>query len=141
MSSNVLILTAKFNELITKSLESSAAHTLKEAGCNVKSLWVPGAFELPVAALKAAKSGKFEAIICLGCVIKGETAHFDHVAGQAASGIMKASLDHQIPIIFGVLTTDTVEQAMNRAGLKLGNKGSESAHTALAMIKLMKELN
>lgn len=141
MSSRVLIITAKFNEMITRSLELGARETLQDAGCTVKSLWVPGAFELPVAAQKAAKSGKFDAIICLGCVIKGETAHFDHVAGQAAAGIMKAALDNQIPVVFGVLTTDTVEQALNRAGLKLGNKGIESAHTALSMIKVMKELN
>lgn len=141
MTSRVLILTAKFNDTVTRSLELGARQTLEEAQAKVKSLWVPGAFELPVAAQKAAKTGNWDAIVCLGCVIRGETPHFDLVSSQVASGIMKVSLDSGIPVIFGVLATDTVDQAMNRAGLKLGNKGVESAHAALAMVKVLKELN
>ncbi|MEI8027127.1 MAG: 6,7-dimethyl-8-ribityllumazine synthase [Pseudomonadota bacterium] len=141
MTSRVLILTAKFNDTVTRSLELGARQTLEEAQAKVKSLWVPGAFELPVAAQKAAKTGNWDAIVCLGCVIRGETPHFDLVSSQVASGIMKVSLDSGIPVIFGVLATDTVDQAMNRSGLKLGNKGVESAHAALAMVKVLRELN
>ncbi len=141
MTSRVLILTAKFNDTVTRSLELGALQTLEEAQAKVKSLWVPGAFELPVAAQKAAKTGNWDAIVCLGCVIRGETPHFDLVSSQVASGIMKVSLDSGIPVIFGVLATDTVDQAMNRSGLKLGNKGVESAHAALAMVKVLRELN
>ncbi len=141
MTSRVLILTAKFNDTVTRSLELGARQTLEEAQAKVKSLWVPGAFELPVAAQKAAKTGNWDAIVCLGCVIRGETPHFDLVSSQVASGIMKVSLDTGIPVIFGVLATDTVDQAMNRSGLKLGNKGVDSAHAALAMVNVLRELN
>jgi 6,7-dimethyl-8-ribityllumazine synthase len=141
MTARVLILTAKFNDSVTRSLELGARQTLEEAGAKVKSLWVPGAFELPVAAQKAAKTGNWDAIVCLGCVIRGETPHFDLVSSQVASGIMKVSLDSGVPVIFGVLATDTVDQALNRSGLKLGNKGVESAQAALAMIKVLRELN
>ena len=141
MTTRVLVLTAKFNDTVTRSLELGACQTLEEAGAKVKSLWVPGAFELPVAAQKAAKTGNWDAIVCLGCVIRGETPHFDLVSSQVASGIMKVSLDSGIPVIFGVLATDTVDQALNRSGLKLGNKGVESAQAALTMIKVLRELN
>lgn len=139
----ILIIASKFNEYITKSLHSGAVETLKEDGFrdgDVDTVWVPGCFEMPVAAMKAAKSGSWSAVICLGAVIRGETPHFDYVAGQAAAGIMKAATDSGVPVIFGVLTTDTVEQALNRAGIKYGNKGSEAATTATAMIKCMSRI-
>jgi 6,7-dimethyl-8-ribityllumazine synthase len=136
----ILVIASKFNDYITRSLHTGAVETLKEDGFrdgDVDTVWVPGCFELPVVAAKAAKSGSWSAIICLGAVIRGETPHFDYVAGQAAAGIMKASTDSGVPVIFGVLTTDTVEQALNRAGIKYGNKGSEAAKTAVEMIKCM----
>jgi 6,7-dimethyl-8-ribityllumazine synthase len=141
MAARVLLVTSRFNETITRALELSARETLDQFGVTSKSLWVPGAFELPVVALKGAKSAKWDAIICLGCVIRGETPHFDLVANQVASAIMKVSLDTGVPVIFGVLATDTVEQALNRSGLKLGNKGAESAMAALSIIKTLGELN
>jgi 6,7-dimethyl-8-ribityllumazine synthase len=141
MAARVLIITSRFNETITRSLELSARETLDQFGVATKSLWVPGAFEIPVVAHKAAKSGKWDAVVCLGCIIKGETPHFELVANQVASAIMKVSLDSGVPVIFGVLATDTIEQALNRSGLKLGNKGAESAHAALSIIKTLGELN
>ncbi len=138
---HILIVAARFNELITSALVSGAQETLRDAGLSeVDTVWVPGAFEIPVVALRAARSKKYDAVICIGCVVRGETAHFDFVAGQAAAGIMKVSLDTGVPVIFGVLTTDTVEQAMNRAGLKLGNKGREAAQAALDMVATLKKL-
>lgn len=139
----VLIVAARFNELITTALVSGAGEVLAANGIGAQSVataWVPGAFEIPVVAARAARSRKYAAIICLGCVIRGETSHYDFVAGQAAAGIMKVSIDEGVPVIFGVLTTDTVEQAMNRAGLKLGNKGREAAQAALDMIETLKKL-
>lgn len=136
----ILVIASKFNDYITRSLHTGALETLKDDGFRegqVESIWVPGCFELPVVAAKAAKSGRWSAIICLGAVIRGETPHFDYVAGQAAAGIMKTSIDSTVPVIFGVLTTDTVEQALNRAGIKYGNKGAEAAKTAVEMIKCM----
>lgn len=138
-----LIVSAKFNQLITRSLTEGAVDQLVASGIsleNIETVWVPGSFELPIVAREAAMTKKYAAIICIGAVIKGETAHFDHVAGQAAAGIMRAGLDSGVPVIFGVLTTDTVEQALNRAGLKLGNKGSEAAMTALETIHVLKTI-
>ena len=139
----ILIVASKFNDYITKSMHSGAVETLKEDGIadsSIETIWVPGCFELPTVATKAAKSGAWSAIICLGVVIRGETPHFDYVAGQAAAGIMKAGTDTGVPVIFGVLTTDTVDQALNRAGIKYGNKGVDAAKTATAMIKCMSRL-
>ena len=101
---------------------------------------VPGAFELPLAAQKAAESGKFDAVIAIGVVIRGETPHFDYVAGEAAKGVSKVSLDTGVPVMFGVVTTDTVEQAINRSGLKAGNKGYEAAMAAVEVANLYKEM-
>ena len=143
MADKVLIIAGRFNELVTRSLVDGAVDTLKDAGLSdnqIYTTWVPGAFEIPVVAAKAARSKGFSAVICLGAVIRGNTAHFDYVAGPAASGIMNVSIETEVPVIFGVLTTDTVEQALNRAGLKLGNKGSEAAHTALQTIKALKNV-
>ena len=135
----VLIVTSTFNSLVTGSLKSAAQETLERAGdksggFQVDHVEVPGAFELPLAASTAAKTKNWQAIICLGCVIRGETPHFDYVCAQAASGILKTSLDYDLPVVFGVLTTDTIEQALSRAGLKGGNKGVEAAQAALEML-------
>jgi 6,7-dimethyl-8-ribityllumazine synthase len=102
--------------------------------------WVPGSFEIPVVARKLAASGRYAAVVCLGCVIRGETAHFDHVAGQAAAGVMQASLATGIPVIFGILTTDSIEQALDRAGLKGGNKGADAAMAAIEMVSLLSRM-
>ena len=102
--------------------------------------WVPGAFEIPLVAQKMAASKKYDAVICLGAVIRGSTAHFDYVAGEMSKGIAKVSLDSGIPVIFGVLTTDTIEQAIERAGTKAGNKGYDAAVTAIEMANLLKQL-
>jgi 6,7-dimethyl-8-ribityllumazine synthase len=102
--------------------------------------WVPGAFEMPLVARRLAQSGRYDAVVCLGAVIRGSTPHFEHVASQAASGIARASLDADLPVVFGVLTTDTIEQAVERAGTKAGNKGYEAAVTAIEMAQLLKIL-
>jgi 6,7-dimethyl-8-ribityllumazine synthase len=144
MQDTFLIIASRFNEMITESLVNGAKRSLAEAGLKpdqTKEIWVPGAFELPVAAARAARSGRFAGIICLGAVIRGDTPHFDYVAGPCASGLMNLGIETGIPIIFGVLTTDTVEQALNRAGLKSGNKGAEAAHTALTMVQTLKQID
>jgi 6,7-dimethyl-8-ribityllumazine synthase len=102
---------------------------------------VPGSFEIPLIARKLAEAGEHAAVICLGCVIRGETGHYDHVAGQAAGGVLQASLATGVPVVFGVLTTETVEQALNRAGLKSGNKGAESALAAIEMVNLLARID
>lgn len=143
MARKYLIVAAQFNEIVTKSLVEGAISELVMAGVSPEDtdlVWVPGAFELPTVAAKGARSRKYKAVICIGCVIRGETPHFDYVAGQAASGVMKVSVETEIPIIFGVLTTDTVDQAMNRAGIKYGNKGRDAARAALQMTRVMAEL-
>ena len=140
----VLIVAGRFNEMRSRSLVDSAKQTLSDAGLaedDVKLAWVPGAYEIPVVAAKAARGKAFDAVICLGAVIKGETAHFEYVAGPVASGLMSVSVETEVPIIFGVLTTNTVEQALNRAGLKLGNKGAEAASTALTMIDTLRKVS
>ncbi len=137
------IVVSRFNELITKSLRDGAVSTLARLGVaekDVTVVWVPGAFEIPVAAKKMAASGSYDAVICLGVVIRGATPHFDFVAGQAASGVANVALEFGLPVIFGVLTTDTIEQAIERAGTKCGNKGSDAAAAAVEMASLMKQL-
>jgi 6,7-dimethyl-8-ribityllumazine synthase len=137
------IVVARFNELITHSLLRGAVETLKRLGVaenRVTVAWVPGSLELPITAKKMAETGKFDALICLGAVIRGATAHFDVVVNQTASGLLKASLDTNVPIIMGVLTTDTIEQALERAGTKMGNKGSEAALAAIEMVNLFNEI-
>ncbi len=136
-----LIVVSRFNDLLTKSLLAGAtdvftAHDEK----HVDILWVPGCFELATVAAEAARSGAYSAVICLGVVIRGETPHFDYVAGQAASGLQKVGIDTGVPVIFGVVTTDTTEQALNRSGIKGGNKGADAAHAAISMVKTMKQL-
>jgi 6,7-dimethyl-8-ribityllumazine synthase len=137
------VVAARFNERIVKRMLSGALRAFSSAGVPDDAVdvhWVPGSFELPQAAACLARTGRFQGIVCLGCVIKGETPHFDFVAGQAAAGIQRVALDTGTPIIFGVLTTDNLEQAMARAGGEHGNKGRESAQTAVEMVDLLRQL-
>jgi 6,7-dimethyl-8-ribityllumazine synthase len=137
------IVAARFNALVTESLVSGCKDAFLRHGVPEEHLdlvWVPGSFEIPLIARKLATGGRYTAVVCLGCVIRGETAHFDHVAGQAAAGVMQAGLAAGVPVIFGILTTDTVEQALNRAGLKGGNKGADSAMAAIEMVNLLSRL-
>ena len=108
---------------------------------NITAVWVPGAFEIPTAAAKLAKSGKYHAVICVGAVIRGETSHYDYVCSEVSKGIANVALTSDIPVLFGVLTTDTIEQAIERAGTKAGNKGSECSQGAIEMVNLIRALN
>jgi 6,7-dimethyl-8-ribityllumazine synthase len=136
----VAIAVARFNQDITEQLLEGAQRALEKYGArDVLVAWVPGAFELPLVAHRLA-SGGFDAVVCLGAVIRGETAHFEYVAGECASGITRASLDTGKPVIFGVLTVDTREQARDRLGGKEGHKGEEAAATAVEMVSLLRRL-
>ncbi len=133
----VAVVVSRYNELVTERLLDGARAKLTELGVDaatVDVVWVPGAFELPLAAAAAAATGRYRAIVALGCVIRGETAHFDYVAGEAARGLQSVALSYRLPLGFGVLTTETFEQAMDRAGGAAGNKGAEAAETALRMV-------
>ncbi len=137
------IVVARFNELVTKSLLNGALEAFERFGIpqnNITLAWAPGSFEIPLIAKQLAQTGQLDAIICLGAVIRGATAHFDYVASQVASGIASVSLETQIPIIFGILTTDTIEQAIERSGTKAGNKGLDAAQTALEMVDLLQQI-
>lgn len=137
------IVVARFNELITRSLLNGSLEGLERFGVPKNAVtvaWVPGCFEIPLAAKQLATTKQFDAIICLGAVIRGATPHFDYVAAQAASGIAQIGLEANLPVIFGVLTTDTIEQAIERAGTKAGNKGFEAVQCAIEMIDLMRQL-
>jgi 6,7-dimethyl-8-ribityllumazine synthase len=137
------IVVARFNALVTDALLGGCRDALARHGVaedRVDVAWVPGSFEIPMVARKLAKSGKYSAVICLGCVIRGETGHYDHVAGQTAAGVLQAGASSGVPVIFGILTTDTVEQALNRSGLKSGNKGSDAALAAIEMVNLLQKL-
>lgn len=137
------IVATRFNEFITTKLLDGALDTLKRHGVNddnVTVVWAPGAFEVPLVAKKLADCGNYDAIIALGCVIRGATPHFDYVAGEAAKGIGQVALSTGLPVIFGVLTTDTIEQAIERAGTKAGNKGVDAARTAIEMVDLLTKL-
>jgi 6,7-dimethyl-8-ribityllumazine synthase len=139
----VAIACSRFNDLITERLLAGARDGLRRHGVDDASVtvaWAPGAFELPLVARRLAGSGEFDSVICLGAVIRGATGHYEHVAGQCAAGIQRAQLDTGVPVIFGVLTTDTIEQAIERAGTKAGNKGYEAAETAIEMADLMRQL-
>jgi 6,7-dimethyl-8-ribityllumazine synthase len=136
------VIVSRFNETITGSLRDAATAALNEAGASsVLVLTVPGAFEIPQAARAAADSGRFDAIVCLGCIIRGETPHFDYIASAVAHGITAAAGDTGIPMAFGVLTTDTVEQAMARSGPGPDNKGREAAAAAIEMAALYRSLS
>lgn len=137
------IVVGRFNEFITEKLLAGATATLVSHGVDENDItvaWVPGAFELPLIAKKMAESGQYDAVITLGCVIRGATTHYDYVCNEAAKGISKASMDSGLPVIFGVLTTETIEQAIERAGTKAGNKGSDCALAAIEMANLTKTL-
>ncbi len=139
----VAIVAGRFNELIVNKLMGGAKDCLKRHGlteANITEAWVPGAFELPLAAQQLAKTGKFDAIICLGCVIRGATTHYDYVCNEAAKGIAKVGLENNMPVMFGVLTTESIEQALERAGTKAGNKGWEVTLGAIEMINLGKSI-
>ena len=139
----IAIACARFNDFIGTRLLDGARDALVRHGVDEGSItvaWAPGAFELPLVAKRLASSGEFDAVICLGAVIRGATGHYDFVAGNCASGIQQAQLDTGVPVIFGVLTTDTIEQAIERAGTKAGNKGFESAMTAIEMADLLRQL-
>jgi 6,7-dimethyl-8-ribityllumazine synthase len=137
------IVVARFNEIVTRPLLDGAREGLVRHGAareDVDVAWVPGSFEIPLVAKRLAASGRYAAVICLGAIIRGETDHYDHVAAGVTSGVARVALDTGVPTIFGVLTTDTVEQALNRAGLKSGNKGYEAAVTAVEMASLLRQL-
>lgn len=137
------IVISRYNDFITRRLMEGAHDAIARHGGsldNVENYWVPGAFEIPLIAKKLAESGKYDAVICLGAVIRGGTSHFDFVAGEAAKGIGQASLQTGVPVIFGILTTETIEQAIERAGVKLSNRGAEAALSAMEMANLIKGL-
>lgn len=137
------IITARFNSFIVEQLLSGAIDTLQRHGCKSASITVvraPGAFELPLVAKRVAATGNYDAIIALGAVIRGGTPHFDYVAGECTKGLASVSLEQDIPVSFGVLTVDSIEQAIERAGTKAGNKGAEAAMSAIEMVSLLKEL-
>jgi 6,7-dimethyl-8-ribityllumazine synthase len=142
-SGRFAIVAARFNQFIVDRLVDGALDTLKRHGVADKVIdiaWVPGSFEIPLVAQKMAASGKYAALICLGAVIRGETDHYDHVAGGVTSGVAQASANTGVPVIFGVLTCDTVEQAINRAGAKAGNKGADAAMAAIEMVNLLRKI-
>ncbi|HWI50803.1 MAG TPA: 6,7-dimethyl-8-ribityllumazine synthase [Symbiobacteriaceae bacterium] len=137
------IVVARFNEFITGKLLAGAQDAIRRHGgdeAQVDVAWVPGAFEIPLAAQKLATGGRYDAVICLGAVIRGSTPHFDFVAAEASKGVAHAMMQTGTPIAFGILTTDTIEQAIERAGTKAGNKGFEAAVTAIEMANLLKTL-
>ena len=135
------IIIARFNEFIGSKLLSGTTDALLRHGAEEKHIeivWVPGSLEVPFMAKKMAKTGKYNAIICLGAIIRGNTPHFDYVAAEAAKGVAMASIETEVPIAFGILTTDNIEQAIERSGTKAGNKGFDAAMTAIEMANLMK---
>ncbi len=137
------IIVARFNEFISGKLLSGCLDALKRHDAldeNIAVAWVPGAFEVPLIAQKLAASGKYDAVICLGTVIRGGTPHFEYVASEVAKGIAKVALDSGVPTVFGIITSDTIEQAIERAGTKAGNKGWDAAVSAIEMADLMKKI-
>ncbi len=137
------IVVARFNEFITSKLLGGAVDTLVRHGIsddNISVAWVPGAFEIPLIAKKMAQTGNYDAVICLGAIIRGSTSHYDLVCNEAAKGVAQVSLEAGIPVMFGVITTENIEQAIERAGSKAGNKGSECAEGAIEMINLCRNI-
>lgn len=137
------IVAARFNDFIVSRLIGGCEDTLLRHGVRAEDIslaWVPGAFEIPIIASKMAKSGKFDAVIALGAVIRGSTSHYDYVCSEVSKGIANVSLNSDVPVLFGVLTTDSIEQAIERAGSKAGNKGSECAQGAIEMVNLIRAL-
>jgi 6,7-dimethyl-8-ribityllumazine synthase len=137
------IVASRFNDFVVKALLEGAIEAIRRHGGDagaVDLVWVPGSYEIPVVARELALSGRYDALICLGAVIRGATAHFDYVAGGAAGGISNVALETGVPVIFGVITTESIEQAIERAGTKMGNKGFEAAVSAMEMADLMAKL-
>ena len=137
------VVASRFNDFVVKALLDGALDAVRRHGGDAGAVdvaWVPGSYEIPVAARALALSGRYDAVICLGAVIRGSTAHFDYVAGGAAGGISSVALETGVPVIFGVITTETIEQAIERAGTKMGNKGFEAAVSAIEMADLMPKL-
>lgn len=137
------IVAGRFNDFITNQLVSGTEATLlshQVKSDDIDLVYVPGAFEIPLVAKRMAESGKYDAIVALGCVIRGSTTHYDYVCNQSAKGILEAGLSTDVPVIFGVVTTENIEQAIERAGTKMGNKGVDSANSAIEMANLMNEL-
>ena len=137
------IVAARFNEFITSKLVGGALDVLRRhevADEDIVTAWVPGAFEIPVVAKKMAESGRFDAVICLGAVIRGATSHYDYVCSEVSKGVAHVSLETGVPVLFGVLTTENIEQAIERAGTKAGNKGAECASGAIEMVNLLRKL-
>lgn len=138
------IVVSRFNEFISNNLLSGALDSLKRheaADDNIDVAWVPGSFEIPLVAAKMAATGRYDAVICLGAVIRGNTPHFDYVAAEVSKGVARVSLDSGVPVAFGVITADTLEQAVDRAGAKAGNKGWQAALTAIEMANLMSAMS
>ena len=139
----ICIVVARFNEFITNKLLGGALDTLRRHETdenNIDVAWVPGAFEIPVVAKKMAESGKYDAVICLGAVIRGSTTHYDYVCNEVSKGVAQVSMQTGVPTIFGVVTTENIEQAVERAGTKAGNKGADAAMAAMEMASLLKKL-
>ncbi len=139
----VCIVASRFNEFIVSKLIGGAEDGLSRHGVegdDITLIWVPGAFEIPLVAKKAALSGKYDAVICLGAVIRGATSHYDYVCAEVSKGIAQVSLESGIPVMFGILTTDTIEQAIERAGTKAGNKGYDCALGAIEMVNLVRQI-
>ena len=139
----IAIVASRFNEFITTKLVGGAEDCLLRHGTDgddITLAWVPGAFEIPLAAKKLAFSGKYDAIICVGAVIRGSTSHYDYVCAEVSKGIAQVGLESGLPVLFGVLTTDTIEQAIERAGTKAGNKGYDCALSAVEMVNLLREI-
>jgi 6,7-dimethyl-8-ribityllumazine synthase len=138
------IVVSRFNEFFTRPLLAGALDAFRRHGVedgSVDVAWVPGSFETPLVAKRLAGSGRYGAVVCLGAIIRGATTHFDHVAGQAAAGVARAALDTGVPVVFGIITTDDLEQAIDRSGAKAGNKGYEAALTAIEMVSLLEQLS
>ena len=139
----VAIVASRFNEIIVNKLLGGAVDGLVRHGVgenNITAVWVPGAFEIPIAADKLAKSGKYDAVICVGAVIRGDTTHYDYVCNEVSKGVTHVSLNTGVPVLFGVITTENIEQAIARAGSKAGNKGYDCALSAIEMVNLLKQL-
>jgi len=135
------VVASRFNDLITRALLDGALDALRRHGADPEAVdvaWCPGAFEIPVVAKRLAETGRYDAVVCLGAVIRGATGHYDFVAGGVASGIQQVALQTGVPVIFGVLTVDSIEQALERAGTKAGNKGAEAALAAVEMVSLLR---
>ncbi len=140
----VALVASRFNEFFTRELVAGALDAFRRHGVaeeGVDTVWVPGSFEIPLAAQRLAKSGRYGAVVCLGCLIQGDTPHFHYIAGEVTKGVAQAALDSGVPVVFGIITAETLDQAIERAGTKAGNKGFDAATAALEMIDLFAALD